>query len=64
MAENAPNTVSATAICQALVVRATAIADRPMPWKNTSIMRRRPHRSPSRPAGTDPSPNMKKAPAV
>lgn len=64
MAEKAPSTVSAAAICQASVVNATAIADRPMPWKKTSIMRRRPHRSPSRPAGTEPRPNMKKAPAV
>ena len=30
---------------------------RPMPMKNTIIIARRPHRSPSRPAGSEPSPN-------
>ena len=33
-----------------------------MPKKNTSIMARRPHRSPSRPAGIEPRPNISAAP--
>ena len=33
-----------------------------MPKKNTTIIARRPQRSPSRPEGSDPSPNITKAP--
>ena len=56
--------MSATAIDHGPLVKATRIADAPIPKKNTSIISRRPHRSPSRPAGADPSPNMKNAPAL
>jgi len=64
MAENAPSTVKATPICQGLWVNATAMALKPMPWKKINIMRRRPHRSPQRPAGTEAKPNMTNAPVV
>jgi len=36
--------------------------DRPMPRKNTNIMLRRPHWSPSLPDTIEPAPNMKDAP--
>ena len=62
MAENAPSRLSAAASCQAVCVAAASRADAPMPKKNTSIIGRRPQLSPSLPAGSEPRPNIRKAP--
>ncbi|NBP27650.1 MAG: hypothetical protein EBU74_08565 [Betaproteobacteria bacterium] len=43
---------------------ATAAQEAAIPQKKTSIIFLRPQRSPSRPAGMEPRPNMMKAPAV
>jgi hypothetical protein len=64
MAENAPNTVKAKPICHGVWVSDTPMALKPMPWKKINIMRRRPHKSPQRPAGTEAKPNITKAPVV
>ena len=64
MDEKAPSSTSAAAIDQGPCVSATSIAETPIPKKNTSIIARRPHRSPRRPAGSEPSPNKRKAPAL
>ena len=63
MDANAPSTVSATANVHGPVAQAASMALTPSPKKNTSIMLRRPHRSPQRPAGIEPSPNIRNAPA-
>src|SRR5438132_1483052 len=55
--------VSATASESGPFAAATSSADAPRPTKKMIIMRRRPQRSPRRPAGSAPSPNMTKAPA-
>jgi len=64
MDENAPSSVSAAAIDQGPRDIDTRIAAAPIPKKKTSIIARRPQRSPSRPEGTEPSPNMKNAPTL
>jgi hypothetical protein len=43
-------------------VIAASSDDRPIPKKKMIIIERRPHRSPSRPAGSEPRPNITKAP--
>jgi hypothetical protein len=63
MALKAPMTDKATAICQALRVEATTSAEMPRPMKKITIIARRPHWSPRRPAGSEPSPNIRNAPA-
>ena len=64
MAAKIPKTVKAMAICMGVCVNATTMEDAPMPKKKTTIMGRLPHKSPKRPAGIEPKPNIKNAPAV
>ena len=64
MAAKLPITVRAAAICQGERVAATSSPETPRPRKNTIIIARLPHWSPSLPAGTEPRPNMTKAPIV
>src|SRR6266850_5325695 len=64
MDENTPISVSAAASDHTPEVSAINSPETPMPRKKTTIIARRPQRSPSRPAGSEPRPNMTKAPAV
>src|SRR5262249_53654873 len=56
--------VSAAASDHTPDVDAISRPERPMPRKKMTIIARRPHRSPSRPAGSEPRPNITNAPAV
>ena len=64
MAVKLPIKVSAAASCQTVCVNAVNKADAPRPKKNTNIIGRRPQLSPNLPAGSEPRPNMMKAPTL
>ena len=59
-----PMRVSAAASGHTPGASAIRSPDAPMPAKKMTIITRRPHRSPSRPAGREPRPNITKAPTV
>src|SRR5581483_28173 len=64
MEAKAPMIVSAAASCHGRCAAATRRPAAPRPRKKMTIMARRPHRSPRRPAGSEPRPKSTNAPTV
>ena len=56
--------VSSAASVQTPEASAISMPEIPIPTKKTTIIARRPQRSPRRPAGSEPSPNITNAPAA